>query len=115
MAVTSSYRTFVLEQMGRIVPVRSKAMFGGVGIYGRLPDGADAFFALIDDDRTYLKVDDETRPAFEAAGSGPFLPGGDPERAMNGYWELPAGMIEDVDELEGWVRMALETAGRTRK
>lgn len=115
MAVTPSYREFVLDQLGRIVPVRSKAMFGGVGIYGRLPDGAEAFFALIAADRTYLKVDDETRPAFEAAGSGPFTYGEDPERTMDGYMELPAGVIEDVDELDRWVRMALEAVGRTRK
>lgn len=114
MAVTPSYRTFVLEQLGRVVPVRWQAMFGGVGIYGHLSDGTEAFFALIADDRTYFKVDDETRSAFEAAGSEPFLPWGDPERPMRGYWEVPAGAIEDVDELEGWVRSALGAAARAR-
>lgn len=115
MVVTSSYRTFVLDQLGRIVEVRSRAMFGGVGIYGRLPDGDEVFFALIDDDRTYLKVDEETRPEFEAAGSGPFMPGGDPERVMNGYWQLPAGAIEDVAELERWVGKGLAAAERARR
>lgn len=115
MTVTPSYRTFVLDQLGRVVDVRSKAMFGGVGIYGRLSEGSEAFFALIADDRTYLKVDDETRPAFAAAGSVPFTYGEDPERVMDGYWELPADAIEDVDELERWVRRALSVAERAKE
>ncbi len=46
MSVSPSFRTFVLEQLGRVVAgVRGRAMFGGVGIYA-----GDLFFALIDDD-----------------------------------------------------------------
>lgn len=115
MTVTPSYRAFVLDQLGRIVEVRSKAMFGGVGIYGRLADGSEGFFALIDDDRTYLKIDDETRADFDAAGSEPFTYGEDPERVMDGYRELPGGAIEDVDELRPWVEKALAAAERARE
>jgi DNA transformation protein and related proteins len=45
MAVSQSYREFVLEQLGRVMPVNGKSMFGGVGIYA----GA-LFFALIAED-----------------------------------------------------------------
>ncbi len=53
MAVSQSYREFVLEQLGRVTPVTGKSMFGGVGIYAQ-----GLFFALIAEDRLYFKVDD---------------------------------------------------------
>ena len=42
MAVSPSYRDFVLEQLGRVTPVTGKSIFGGVGICAR-----GLFFALI--------------------------------------------------------------------
>src|SRR4030095_12717765 len=72
MAVSESYRAFVLEQLGRVTPVTAKSMFGGVGIYAQ-----GSFFALIAEDRLYFKVDDRTRPDFERLGMEPFRPFGD--------------------------------------
>lgn len=108
MSVSVEYRTFALEQLGRVVPVTSRAMFGGVGIYS---DGL--FFALIDDDTLYFKVDDSTRADFEAAGSGPFRPYDD-GRAMQ-YYELPADLLEDVDALRDWVGKALAVAAAAKR
>src|SRR5881275_1465510 len=60
--VSSSFRTFVIDQLSRVIPrVRARSMFGGVGIYA-----SDRFFALIADDMLYLKVDESNRPDFEA-------------------------------------------------
>jgi DNA transformation protein and related proteins len=72
MPVTPEYREFVLEQLGRVAPVTSRAMFGGVGVYS-----GGLFFALMAGDTLYLKVDDSNRADFEAAGTGPFRPFGD--------------------------------------
>lgn len=111
MPVSDSYRDFVLEQLGRVVPVRHRAMFGGVGIYA-----GDLFFALIDDDILFFKVDDETRPAFEAAGMEPFTYGRpDGKTGTMGYYRLPADVLEDVVELEDWVQRALAVARRARR
>ena len=72
MSVSPTFRTLVMEQLGRVrKDLRAKNMFGGVGIYA-----GDMFFALIDDDIVYFKVDDTNRPAFETRGMGPFMPGG---------------------------------------
>lgn len=108
MPVSAEYRSFALEQLGRVVPVTSRSMFGGVGIYS---DGL--FFALISDDTLYLKVDDSTRAGFEAAGSGPFRPYAD-NRTMK-YYELPAELLEDVDALRDWVRKALAVAAAAKR
>jgi TfoX/Sxy family transcriptional regulator of competence genes len=109
MAVTPSFREFVLDQLGRVTPgIRARSMFGGVGIYAD-----DLFFALIGDGVLYLKVDDSTRPDFVAAGMGPFMPFGDGGEVMQ-YYELPADVLEEPDRLKPWVEKSIEVARRAR-
>ena len=108
MPVSDSYRNFVLEQLGRVVPVTGKAMFGGVGIYA---DGL--FFALIAEDRLYFKVNDETRPDFERLGMEPFRPFGD-DSAM-GYYEVPADVVEDIFQLETWMNKAIDVSSKSKR
>jgi len=112
MAVSDDFREFVLEQLRPTGRVTSRAMFGGVGIY---LDGL--FFALIDDDTLYFKTDDSNRALYEAAGSKAFCPFPDrPTQAM-GYWQVPAEVLEDPDELSRWAREAMRVAlaARTRR
>lgn len=109
MPVSPAYREFALEQLGRVFPVTSRAMFGGVGIYA---DGL--FFALLDDDTLYLKVDDTNRGAFEAAGMGPFQPFGEGSNPMQ-YYRLPEDLLEDPDRLRPWAEAAVEVARRARR
>lgn len=109
MAVSDSFKTYVLEQLSRLRPdVRPRAMFGGVGLYA-----GELFFALIDDDVVFLKVDDVNRPAFEAEGMGPFMPFG-PEGEVMQYYELPEGLLDEPEDLRRWVEGAIEVAGRAK-
>lgn len=109
MAVSSNYRAFILEQLGRVLPdVRSRSMFDGVGVYS-----GDFFFALLDNDTTYFKVDDETRPQFEAIGMGPFRPFGDGGEVMQ-YYEVSAELIEDHESLREWAQRAVAVARRAK-
>ena len=107
MAVSPEFRAFVEDQIGRVAPVRSRPMFGGLGLYS-----ADLFFGVVDDDVVYFKVDDATRPRYVKRRMKPFDPMGTP---MNGYWKVPPDVIEDADELASWVREALEVAERARR
>lgn len=88
-------------------------MFGGVGIYSR-----DVFFALIADDTLYFKVDDSTRPEFEARGSPPFRPYGEEGEEMQ-YYRVPDELLEDPESLGHWADQAIQVArakrGRTRR
>jgi DNA transformation protein len=105
MAVSDAYREFVLEQLAAAGRVTPRAMFGGVGLY---LDGL--FFALIDDDTLYFKANDTTRARYEQAGSKPFCPFPDrPDRAM-AYWQVPAEVLEDPEQLSEWAREALGVA-----
>ena len=110
MAVSAGYQTFVLDQLRRVLPtVRAKRMFGGVGLYAD-----ELFFALIDDDVLYLKVDDETRPDFEARGLRPFQPFGEGTATMQ-YYQLPEDLLEDPDALRPWAEAAVAVARRAKR
>ncbi len=109
MPVTPTFRAFVLEQLRRAAPaIRDRSMFGGVGVYS-----GDAFFALVDDDVVYFKVDDTNRPYFEARGMGPFRPVGPGGEVMQ-YYEVPADLLEDTDILARWTEAAIAVALRAR-
>ena len=72
-------------------------------------------FGLIDADTLYLKVDDETRGEYEAAGAGPFLYTREGREIALSYYEAPAEMFDDPDELSDWARRAFEAAMRAKK
>ena len=110
MPVSSSFRTFIVDQLGRVVPrVRAKAMFGGVGIYA-----GDYFFALIADDSLYFKVDDSNRADFEGCGMGPFRPYGPGGEVMQ-YYQVPVDLVEDPEALRPWAEKAIAVAGRKQR
>jgi len=110
MSVSPSFRSFALEQLTRTTPgIRARGMFGGVGIYA-----AELFFALIDDDTLYFKVDDTTRGEFEDRGMGPFRPFGEGGEVMQ-YYEVPAEVLEDPEALRPWVESAMDVARRAKR
>jgi DNA transformation protein len=110
MSVSPSFRGFVLEQLRHTTPgIRARSMFGGVGIYA-----ADLFFALLNDDTLYFKVDDTTRPQFEERGMEPFRPYGEAGEVMQ-YYEVPADVLEDPESLRGWVEAAIAVARRVKR
>jgi len=110
MAVSAGYQTFVLDQLRRVFPgVRAKRMFGGVGLYAD-----ELFFALIDDDALYLKVDAETRPDFERRGLRPFQPFGEGSAPMQ-YYQLPEDLLEDPEALRPWAEGAVAVARRAKR
>ena len=109
MSVSDSYRTYVLEQLGRVTQrIRSKSMFGGVGVYS-----GDHFFALVDNDTLYFKVDDSSRGDFIAKRMRAWAPFEDGKESK-GYYQLPEELLEDPDELRPWVEKAVAVATRKK-
>ena len=104
MAVTPGFAAFIVEQLDRCGPIVTKRMFGGVGIYS-----GDTFFALIDNDVLYLKVDESTLGDFTRAGGRPFRPYGD-DRESKQYYSVPVAVLEDAGELCAWGRKAIAVA-----
>jgi DNA transformation protein and related proteins len=106
MPVSSTYRTYILEQLSPLGSVTARPMFGGLGLYH---DGR--FFGLVDDDTLYLKVDDTSRADYERAGMGPFRPSAE-EGPTLGYYQVPAEVLEDRMVLRDWAATAVEVARR---
>ena len=102
--VTPEFRDFVLDQLAGIAQLRSRAMFGGVGLYS-----GERFFGVLAADELFFKVDDSNRGAYEAAGSEPFRPLADRPLSMS-YWRVPADVLEDPAELVAWARQAIRVA-----
>jgi DNA transformation protein len=101
-------RDFLIDLFADFGPVTIRRMFSGFGISA---DGTN--FALALRAGLYFRADDETIPQFEAEGSRPFQY---QTRArtvtVNSYWELPARLFDDPEELTGWARAALAAARR---
>jgi DNA transformation protein len=103
VAVSESFLTFLLEQLDAVPSIVSRRMFGAVGLYA-----GETFFAVVDNDTLFFKVNNATVGAFVDAGMEPFRPFPDrPGDAMNGYYAVPASVIEDRDELAAWARTAI--------
>lgn len=107
MSVSTGYLDYVLEQLARVGKVSSRRMFGGVGLYS-----GEHFFGLIDDDVLFLRVDDTNRAEFVARGMPAFQPFKDkPEFSMS-YYQAPADVLEDAEELARWARASVAVAAR---
>jgi DNA transformation protein len=104
MAVGEGDLAFVLDQLAGLGDVRSRRMFGGVGLYA-----GDVFFGLIDGGILYLKVDDSTRARYTRRRLKPFTPDG---MASMSYYPVPASILEDADALLVWAREAVGVAQR---
>ena len=64
----------------------------------------------------YLKADETTRPAFEAAGLSPFtFEMKDGSTATMAYYAAPEAIYDDEDERTRWTGLALDAAQRAKK
>ncbi|HYM36411.1 MAG TPA: TfoX/Sxy family protein [Steroidobacteraceae bacterium] len=105
MAVSDDFLAFVLEQLTPFARVVSRRMFSGAGLYA---DGL--FFGLIADDTLYLKVDDSNRADYLQRGCKPFQPfPGKSEYSMS-YYDVPADVLDDGEDLSRWARKSLAVA-----
>ena len=105
MAVSSDYLDYVHDQLSGLGGVSSRRMFGGAGLYCD-----EFFFALIDDDTLYLRVDDANRADFTARGMGQFRPYPDSPQLSMSYYETPVDVLEDAAALVAWARRSVAAA-----
>lgn len=105
MSVSPGYRTYIVEQLAALPALSTRRMFGGIGLYS-----SEWFFALIDDDVLFFKVDDANRADYVSRGMQPFMPF--PDRPSLGYFQVPAEVIEEAEELARWARRSVDVAQR---
>jgi DNA transformation protein and related proteins len=101
-------RDFLIDLFTDFGPVTIRRMFSGFGISA---DGIN--FALALRSGLYFRADEQTIPHFEAEGSKPFQYQTRAKTVTVGsYWQLPARLFDDSEELAGWARAALAAAQR---
>ena len=101
-------REFLTDLFADFGPVTLRRMFSGYGISA---DGTN--FALALRAGLYFRADEETIPQFEAEGSKPFQYQTRSKTVLvNSYWQLPARLFDDTEELATWARSALAAAQR---
>ena len=105
MSASSEFTEYVLELLTP-TGARPRRMFGGVGIFYD-----ELMFALISDDRLYLKVDDRNREDYESVGSDPFTyETAKGSKEIRSYFEVPAELLDDGDDLCTWAEKAIAAA-----
>jgi DNA transformation protein len=101
-------REFLIDLFRDFGPVTIRPMFSGFGIS---VDGVN--FAMALRAGLYFRADDVTIPQFEAEGSNPFQYQTRAKAVVvNSYWQLPARLFDDTEELSAWARAALGAAQR---
>ena len=101
-------REFLIDLFSDFGPVTIRPMFSGFGIS---VDGVN--FAMALRAGLYFRADEATIPQFEAEGSKPFQYSTRAKTVVvNSYWQLPARLFDDTDELSEWARAALGAAQR---
>ena len=103
-------RDFLIDLFADFGPVTIRKMFSGFGISA---DGTN--FALALRAGLYFRADEQTIPQFEAEGSTPFQYQTRVKTVIvNSYWQLPARLFDDSEELVQWARAALAAAQRAK-
>jgi DNA transformation protein len=109
MAVQSEYLAYIFEQLEGLKNLRSRRMFGGVGLYS-----GELFFGLIDDDTLFFKSDDSNSAEYVARKMPRFMPFPDRPEAVLAYYQVPADIIEDSESLVAWARKSVAVALNSR-
>ena len=109
MTMSPEFRDYLIDMLRPLGPVTARAMFGGGGLY---LDGV--MFAIVSDDVLFLKADDATKGDFRERGMEPitYEREGRAELVEMSYWEAPAELLDDPDELCRWAERAWQAAKR---
>lgn len=100
----------LVDLLSPLGDLRIKRMFGGFGLYLN-----EVFFAIADEGRFYLKVDDQTRPRFEAKGMKPFTYSSrDGGLSTMAYYEAPEEALDSAIRMKAWATLALQAADRAQ-
>lgn len=101
------FANFVVELMAGFAPVQARRMFGGFGIFWQ-----GLMFAIILDDKLYIKVDDVSEPQFARRGLSRFQYETKGRTASLRYCEAPPEVYDEPEQMAHWARLGFECAVR---
>ncbi len=105
----SDFIPFVQELLEGWGSVSARRMFGGHGLYHE-----GLMFAIVMDNRLYLRADEHNRTAFEALGLSPFTYPMKGKTVALSYWAAPDAVFDEPAEAVRWARSAWEAAARNQ-
>lgn len=103
----SEFIGFVQELLEKWGQVTARRMFGGHGLYHE-----GLMFAIVMDNRLYLKADAVNRPDFEALNLTPFTYPMKGKDVSLSYWTAPDAIFDEPAEAVRWARSAWDAALR---
>ena len=95
-----SFKDFLLDQLGAMDDVEARRMFGGYGLYHD-----ETFFGIVYKGKLFFKVDESTVGEYRQQKMKPFRPNA--KQTLKSYYQVPADVIEDTDELCQWAVKAV--------
>lgn len=99
-----NYITDMLQDFGEI---EARKMFGDYGLYNN-----GYFFAILADDKLYLKADDKSRHLFEQQKLEKFSYMKQGKECFLSYYAVPKEAIDDIDMLLKWAEIGYQAALR---
>lgn len=105
--MSSDFIAYLAEVLAPLGSVRSKRMFGGVGVYID-----DLFCAIIADDCLYFKGDEANEAEFVTAGCPPFTYEREGISYAMRYYRVPEATMDEPAEMLRWARLGLAAALR---
>ncbi len=109
MAVSPEYRAYVEELFEPMPGVAFKRMFGGVGVFFD-----DRMFGLVTrSEQLFFKVDEESKPPFQGAGSQPFVYTRKGKPYEMPYWTVPVDAYDEPEAFVRWAELGMAAARRS--
>lgn len=108
MATNPDFANYIIDQLSESGDIKSRKMFGGVGIYVD-----DVFCAIIGSSNTfYMRVGESNIDMYKNEGMNKF-----PSKKGAGmpYYEVPEFVVEDKAELSVWAQAARDAAIASKK
>ena len=104
--VLVALRDDVVGKLAGLAGLRSRGMFGCYGLWAE----EGVFFGIVAREGVYFRTDEETRPAYDAAGSTPFVYA--EEALSDAYRSVPAPVLADAAALLAWAEDAVDASRR---
>ena len=109
MKVSEDYKSYIEEQFSAYGDVDFKKMFGGYGIFRE-----GIMFAMISPGDIFrMRADENNVGDYQKEGMQQF-PSHGGKKGMP-YWDVPAYVLEDQDELKIWADKSYEAAISAKK
>ena len=104
MTINNHFLLHAVERMSQIAPISYRRIFNGYGIYH-----LGVQFAIIINDRLYLRADEQSRHLYLAKHMTAFLPAAITTGESN-FFQLPNEVLSQTPELLFWMRVAIDAA-----